>query len=79
MSEENFNYEDFKKMADLWLEKNKQQQAKDSFESANLILDQQYEAFFAEYQKAVIQTDLRRIKEITQQLQLLLMLRQQNS
>ncbi|WP_322728808.1 hypothetical protein [Nostoc sp. ChiQUE01b] len=79
MSEENFRYEDFKKMSDLWLEKNRQQQAKDSSESANLILDKQYEALFAEYQKAVTQKDLRLLKEITQQLQLLFMLRQQNS
>ncbi|WP_277883386.1 hypothetical protein [Nostoc flagelliforme] len=42
-------------------------------------MDQQYEAFFAEYQKAVTQGDLRRLKEITQQLQFLLMVRQQNS
>ncbi|MEH2120576.1 hypothetical protein [Nostoc sp.] len=79
MSEENFSYEDFKKMSDLWLEKNRQQQAKDSSESANLILDKQYEALFAEYQKSVTQKDLRLLKEITQQLQLLFMLRQQNS
>ena len=79
MSEENFSYEDFKKMSDLWLEKNRQQQAKDSSESANLIFDKQYEALFAEYQKSVTQKDLRLLKEITQQLQLLFMLRQQNS
>jgi predicted phage-related endonuclease len=78
MSEENLNYDDFKKAADLWLEKNKQQQKQDSSEAANVILDQQYEAFFAEYQKAVTQGNLRRLKEITQQLQLLFMLRQQN-
>jgi len=79
MSEENFSYEDFKKMSELWLEKNRQQQAKGSSESANLILDKQYEALFAEYQKAVTQKDLRLLKEITQQLQLLFMLRQQSS
>nr|ADO19199.1 hypothetical protein Nfla_7105 [Nostoc flagelliforme str. Sunitezuoqi] len=79
MSEENFSYEDFKKISELWLEKNRQQQAKNSSESVNLILDKQYEALFAEYQKAVTQRDLRLLKEITQQLQLLFMLRQQNS
>ncbi|MEH2124259.1 hypothetical protein [Nostoc sp.] len=57
MSEENFSYEDFKKMSDLWLEKNRQQQAKDSSESANLIFDKQYETLFAEYQKSVTQKD----------------------
>ncbi len=79
MSEENFSYEDFKKVADLWLEKNKQRQAKDSSETANVILDQQYETLFAEYQKAVTQKNLYLLKEITQQLQFLFMVRQQNS
>jgi len=79
MNEENFSYEDFQKVADLWLEKNKQQQAKDSSEAANVILDQQYSKLFAEYQKAVAQRDSRLLKEITQQLQLLFIVRQQNS
>ncbi|WP_341532010.1 hypothetical protein WKK05_40685 (plasmid) [Nostoc sp. UHCC 0302] len=77
MSEENFNYDDFKKVADLWLEKNKQQ-PQDFSDSANVILDQQYSAFFDEYKKSLSQKDLHLIKEITQQLQLLLWLRQQN-
>jgi hypothetical protein len=79
MSEENFNYDDLKKVTDLWLEKYKQQQPQDFSDSAKVILDQQYSAFFDEYKKSLSQKDLHLIKEIVQQLQLLLILRQQNS
>ncbi len=78
MSKQISNYDDFKKVIDLCLDREKRQHAQTFSDSANLILDQQSEAFYSEYQKSLSPSDLHLLQEIIQQLQRLTKLHQEN-